>query len=90
MNFCDLIRTTIEEHDFSDIAQDLTLTISIGLTDNSDLLEYNQMISHADHALYYAKYNGRNQVRIYQPSDYENNQQITKRITKVTRHKQRE
>jgi len=47
------------------------------------------MITHADHALYYSKHNGRNQVRIYQTNDHEHNQRITQRITKVTRHKQR-
>ena len=88
--FCELIRTTIEENDFSAIAADLSMTISVGLTDNSALEEYNQMISHADHALYYSKHNGRNQVRIYQPNDHEDNQKITQRITNVIRHKKRE
>jgi len=88
IDFCELIRTTIKNNDFSSIAQDLTLTISVSLTDNSSLVEYNQMISHADHALYYSKHNGRNQVRIYQPNDYENNKIITQRLTKVTRQKQ--
>lgn len=88
--FCELIRTTIEKSDFSAIAPNLSLTVSIGLTDNSALVEYNQMISNADHALYYSKHNGRNQVRIYQPNDHENNQKITQRITKVTRRTKRE
>lgn len=90
IEFCELIRTTIKETDFSSIAQDLSLTVSIGLTDNSSLVEYNQMISHADHALYYSKHNGRNQVRAYQPGDHESNQKITQRITNVTRNKKRE
>ena len=90
IHFCELIRATIEKNDFSAITPDLTLTVSIGLTDNSNLIEYNQMISHADHALYYSKHNGRNQVRIYQPNDHEHNQKITQRITKVTRHSQRD
>ena len=88
--FCELIRNTVEQHDFSTIAPNLTLTISIGLTDNSSIKEYNQMLSHADHALYYSKHNGRNQVRIYQPNDYESNKIITQRITKVIRKKQRD
>ena len=87
--FCELIRTTIEKNDFSAIAQDLTLTISVGLTDNSALVEYNQMITHADHALYYSKHHGRNQVRVYQPNDNENNQKVTQRIDKVIRYKKR-
>jgi diguanylate cyclase (GGDEF)-like protein len=89
IHFCELIRTTIEKNDFSPIAQGLSLTVSIGLTDNSSLVEYNQMITRADHALYYSKHNGRNQVRIYQSTDHEHNQKITQRITQVTRHKKR-
>lgn len=89
MHFCELARITIERHDFSDIAPNLTMTISTGLTDNSALLGYNQMITQADHALYYSKHNGRNQARIYQPNDHEHNQKVTQRITKITRHKTR-
>jgi diguanylate cyclase (GGDEF)-like protein len=89
-HFCELIRTTIETNDFSNITPNLTLTVSIGLTDNNALTEYNQMLTHADHALYYSKHNGRNQVRVYQANDNENNQKISQRITQVTRNKQRE
>jgi diguanylate cyclase (GGDEF)-like protein len=88
--FCELIRTTIEKNDFSAIAQDLTLTISIGLTDNSAVVDYNQMITDADNALYYSKNNGRNQVKLYQPNDHESNQKVSQRITEVTRCKKRE
>jgi diguanylate cyclase (GGDEF)-like protein len=90
MLFCELIRTTIEKNDFSAIAQDLTLTISIGLTDNSAVVDYNQMITDADNALYYSKNNGRNQVKLYQPNDNESNQKVLQRITEVTRCKKRE
>jgi diguanylate cyclase (GGDEF)-like protein len=90
LHFCELIRTTMEKNDFSAIAQDLTLTISIGLTDNSSVVDYNQMITDADNALYYSKNNGRNQVRIYQKNDNENNNRVSQRITEVTRSKKRE
>jgi diguanylate cyclase (GGDEF)-like protein len=89
LHFCELIRTTMEKNDFSAIAQDLTLTISIGLTDNSSVVDYNQMITDADNALYYSKNNGRNQVRIYQKNDNENNNRVSQRITEVTRSKKR-
>ena len=89
-DFCELIRTTIETSDFSDITPNLTLTVSIGLTDNNALAEYNQMLTHADNALYYSKHNGRNQVRVYHANDSENNQKISQRITQITRNKQRE
>ncbi|MBL0711714.1 MAG: diguanylate cyclase [Colwellia sp.] len=88
--FCEMVRKRIEEHDFSSIAKKLMMTISIGLTDNQLLQEYRQMISQADHALYFAKYNGRNQVRIFQENDDNNNQKINERIDKITRSKKRE
>ncbi len=66
---CELIRKTIEKYDFYSVAPELNITISIGLTDNQAVNEYDKMISHADQALYYAKHHGRNQVRIYQKED---------------------
>ena len=65
-DFCELLRITIINYDFSDIADALNMTLSIGLTDNSEVTEYDKMINRADQALYFAKHNGRNQVRIYQ------------------------
>ena len=65
-DFCELLRLTIKSYDFSDIADALNMTISIGLTDNSEVTEYDKIINRADQALYFAKHNGRNQVRIYQ------------------------
>ena len=87
--FCEQIRATIEEYNFSSIVDNLALTVSIGLTDNSDIVEYNQLINNADHALYYSKHNGRNQVRIYQLNDHEHNKRITQRLTQVTRQTKR-
>lgn len=84
-DFCELIRVGIKSHDFSEIAQNLTITVSIGLTDNSKVIEYDRMISHADQALYFAKNNGRNQVRIYQKEDSNNNDKVDERINQVMR-----
>jgi len=89
-DFCELIRVTVKNYDFSNIIDDLNMTISIGLTDNSDVTEYDKMISRADQALYFAKNNGRNQVRIYQNRDDENNKKVDNRINQVIRAKSRE
>jgi diguanylate cyclase (GGDEF)-like protein len=86
---CELLRATIKNHDFSGIAPDLNITISIGLTDNKEITDYDKMLNHADQALYFAKHNGRNQVRIYQNSDSLSNEKVDKRINQVTRAKSR-
>ena len=88
-DFCELLRVTIKNYDFSDIAHALNITISIGLTDNNEVPEYDKMLNRADQALYFAKHNGRNQVRIYQNKDSDNNQKVDIRIDQVTRAKSR-
>lgn len=88
-DFCELLRITIKNYDFSDIADALNITISVGLTDNSEVTEYDKMISRADQALYFAKHNGRNQVKIYQNKDNDNNEKVDKRINQITRAKSR-
>jgi diguanylate cyclase (GGDEF)-like protein len=89
-DFCELLRVTIKNHAFSDIADNLNLTISIGLTDNNEVTEYDKMLSHADQALYFAKHHGRNQVKIYQAEDNDSNEKVNIRINQVTRTKARE
>ncbi len=64
--FCEHIRKYIANYDFSEVIKGLTITVSIGLTDNRAVAEYDKMIVRADQALYYAKHHGRNQVRIFQ------------------------
>jgi diguanylate cyclase (GGDEF)-like protein len=88
-DFCELIRITVKNYDFSSIVNNLNMTISIGLTDNSDVTEYDKMISRADQALYFAKNHGRNQVRIYQHDDNLQNKKVDERISQVTRAKSR-
>ena len=88
-DFCELVRLTIQHHDFYDVGDNINITISIGLTDNSEIIEYDQMLNHADQALYFAKHNGRNQVKIYQAKDHENNEKVNNRINKITRIKPR-
>lgn len=88
-DFCELIRLTVKNYDFSDIDSRINMTISIGLTDNSEVTEYDKMINRADQALYFAKNNGRNQVRIYQTEDHKHNEKVDKRINQITRSKSR-
>jgi diguanylate cyclase (GGDEF)-like protein len=86
---CEKIRQTVQNYSFSEVAQDLKMTVSIGLTDNNTVNEYDKMINQADQALYYAKRHGRNQVRIYQRDDSTKNQKIDQRMNQVTRTKKR-
>ncbi|WP_289030381.1 ligand-binding sensor domain-containing diguanylate cyclase [uncultured Paraglaciecola sp.] len=73
-DFCELVRLTIKKQNLSHLADDLSITISIGLTDNKEIHEYDKMLSHADQALYFAKQNGRDQVQIYQANNHENSE----------------
>lgn len=66
--FCNELCQSIREYDCQIDAPGLSVTISIGLSDNKGIEEYEKMISHADHALYCAKYNGRNQLKLYNES----------------------
>jgi len=84
-DFCELVRASIKNHAFAKIAPDLNITVSIGLTDNSEVIEYDKMISHADQALYFAKNHGRNQVRIYQKEDSDDNEKVGERLSQVMR-----
>jgi len=56
-------RQKIEDHKFP---HQKKLTISIGLTSIPPGINFNQLISQADTALYYAKNHGRNQLHVYE------------------------
>lgn len=56
---CERLRQKVEKHDLSDLAADLHITISIGLTTNHKL-DLPQLLLRADQALYQAKRDGRN------------------------------
>lgn len=62
---CEALCTAVRDYDFSCIAEGLFVTISIGISDNKGIHDYEKMISFADQALYCAKFNGRNQVKVY-------------------------
>jgi len=60
---CERIRKTVESHDWSSIANGLSVTISFGITDVMSRENYEKLLSLADVRLYEAKNAGRNQVR---------------------------
>jgi diguanylate cyclase (GGDEF)-like protein len=64
---CETVRTVVQSYDFHSIAHGLSITISIGLMDNIGDSGYDEVITLADKALYFAKHNGRNQVIVYSP-----------------------
>lgn len=64
MQFCDRLRAEISQLDFSDVASDLTITISIGVADSMQCEQPEALLSQADKALYQAKELGRDQVRV--------------------------
>jgi len=83
-DICEKIRSVVQGFDFSSIANGLSITISIGLTDNKEVSRYDKVITLADQALYFAKHNGRNQVIVYSPQLTSKNKMI-----KTSSHKQR-
>lgn len=59
---CERLRLIIQQTDCSDIAQNLHLTISIGLSANTGMHNSEQLLQQADKALYHAKHRGRNRI----------------------------
>ena len=66
-DICEEVRIIVQRNNFHSIAPGLSITISIGLTDNIEASGYDKVITLADEALYCAKNNGRNQVIMYSP-----------------------
>ena len=66
VDYCEDIRRRIETHDYSDIAADLTMTVSMGVAFSHQVENYQDLLRLADQALYRAKEQGRNQVGIWQ------------------------
>ena len=63
----DRIRLQIQKYDFSSIAKDLNVTVSVGVVTkdgSKNLVTLDQLIQDADEALYDVKQNGRNSVRL--------------------------
>ena len=62
INAVKIIQQSIEQHDFSDLAPLLSITVSIGVASVENASDYNRLLNHADQALYRAKQTGRNKV----------------------------
>ena len=60
---CEAVRDAVEVHPWGEIARGLSLTVSIGVTDDPCLGDHESMLAVADDRLYRAKQAGRNQVR---------------------------
>jgi diguanylate cyclase (GGDEF)-like protein len=64
--YCDNIRQSIETFDYSDIATDLKMTVSMGVAFVNNVESYQDLLRLADQALYRAKERGRNRIEIWQ------------------------
>jgi diguanylate cyclase (GGDEF)-like protein len=64
--YCENIRQRIETYDYSDIAPNLTMTVSMGVAFSHQVENYSDLLRLADQALYRAKEQGRNRVEIWQ------------------------
>lgn len=58
----DRVRMGVQQHDFSELLDDLQLTVSIGLASSDHYPDHSSLLVAADQALYQAKSNGRNRL----------------------------
>ena len=63
VQICEKLRDKIENYSWHTISSGLSVTISIGVANNSEAHTYESVIADADLKLYEAKDNGRNRVR---------------------------
>lgn len=59
---CERIRQKVDEYPWQHLHPDLHVTLSIGVSQNSDLVDHEKLLSEADTRLYRAKNSGRNRV----------------------------
>jgi diguanylate cyclase (GGDEF)-like protein len=62
LEFCERLRACVENHDWRHVQPDLTVTLSIGLSQWDGSAEVPELLQAADIQLYRAKRAGRNQV----------------------------
>lgn len=97
--FCERLRKSIENTDFTNGEDSIRLTISIGyaLAENGENITARELVRRADHALYEAKRAGRNRVCYYQNEQFkmismeenklEGKKKISKRPIRTTQKK---
>ncbi|WP_019142936.1 bifunctional diguanylate cyclase/phosphodiesterase [Noviherbaspirillum massiliense] len=73
------VRISTEQIDFSEIARNLTVTVSIGISEFRPGDTVSQLIAWADQALYQAKSSGRNRVVLFSDSDTANCHYVVER-----------
>jgi diguanylate cyclase (GGDEF)-like protein len=59
---CEKLRAAVQAHDWSSLAQDLAVTVSIGVAGNGEAADPAALLATADARLYDAKHAGRNRV----------------------------
>ena len=63
------LRLAVQQHDYTEIAADFSLTISVGLAQALPGMAQAQLLANADQALYQAKHAGRNRVLLFSSAE---------------------
>jgi diguanylate cyclase (GGDEF)-like protein len=66
---CELLRQRVESYPWHEVHPDLRITISMGLSSDTQVDSFHQMLEAADALLYKAKHGGRNQICTVETQD---------------------
>ncbi|EGA70715.1 putative periplasmic ligand-binding sensor protein [Vibrio sinaloensis DSM 21326] len=64
-DLCEALRLEVKAHDYSSVAQNLSVTVSTGLVNADNKQDFEQLLRNADRALLHVKSNGRDGICVY-------------------------
>jgi diguanylate cyclase (GGDEF)-like protein len=64
LKVCERLRVKVQQYPWSELGANLSVTVTVGLSSNTELENHEKMLHAADANLYFGKRNGKNQVRV--------------------------